>query len=404
MPLGSGERPVSSSAPSLREGVMCGAIVALAAALEMLALNRRTINPVSAAALAATWCVAGAAAGLVLGGLAGRAAAALGRDTEDAAVFLATIGAGHLFLPLGAGPALALANAGVRLARRALWPKHSRLDRGLFVALVAFAADRALPSRLELAPDLDRNDALAADVPSAGALPVTLTIHPPSPFPEIPAVHVRVRRLRSDPPGQRAALFTGRLPARTNAGPDGPHRLPGGGGFSRVPERLGMVALAALFPTISSVEGTPFDPAGTLQDVCRSAGVPVIEALARSETLFLRVLVLDAAPTSDLARRLVAEGAWLDVALDETGRAELALAGRGVATVPVDAEVTLLDVAPTALHLLGLAIPRDVDGRVLLERLDRAGSGARAPRYRALARAERTSPPDRPVSEATTSR
>ena len=47
-----------------------------------------------------------------------------------------------------------------------------------------------------------------------------------------------------------------------------------------------------------------------------------------------------------------------------------------------DLPATLMDVAPTALHLLGLAVPRDCDGRVLLEMLEAKGPGSRAPRYR----------------------
>jgi hypothetical protein len=404
MPREPVERPVNSSASSLRQGAWCGALVALASAAEMLALNRRTINPVSAVVVSVVWAAAGGALGALLGVLGARGAAIFRRREDDAAGFLATIGVGHLLLPLGFGPSLALASLGARLARRALWPRRRRLDIGIFLALVALAADRAMPGSLSLAPDLDRAQALARDVPSPGSLPVTLTIHPPSAFPEVPAVHVRLRRLRSDPRGQRAALLTGRLPARTNAGPHGPHAVPGGGGLSRIPARFGTSRLAAVFPVVRRLEGTAFDPAGTLPDLARSAGVPVLDSMDGAAPLFLRVLALDAAPTPELARLLAAEGAWLDVAIDETGAAELALAGRGVSGIPVDTEATLLDVTPTALHLLGLAVPRDVDGRVLLERLDPTGPGARPPRYRALASAGAASSRARPASDATTSR
>ena len=61
-----------------------------------------------------------------------------------------------------------------------------------------------------------------------------------------------------------------------------------------------------------------------------------------------------------------------------------------------NAPVSLVDVTPTALHLLGLAIPRSCDGRVLVELLETPGPGSRPLRYRALATT--------PVSESTTPR
>lgn len=372
----------------------------------MLAWNRRTINPASGTVILVVWALAGAVAGAALGALASRGAAILRLRRDDFAAFLAAIGVGHLLLPLGVGPALALAALGARLARRALWPTRSRLDRGILLALVALAADRVAPENMALAPELRPGAPLAADAPRPGSLPVTLTIHPPVAFPEVPAVHVELRPLRSDAPGQRAALLTGRLPARTNAGPDGPRAVFGGGGLSRVPPRPGSAALARLFPAVTDVAGTAFEPAGALADLARSAGIPVLDGPPSGDDppLYIRVLEMDAAPSAELAARFTATGAWLDVAWDADGDAELALAGHGISRAPMVADATLMDVAPTVLHLLGLAVPRDVDGRVLMERLARPGPGEIAPRYRPLASTGSASGRAGPASAATTSR
>ncbi len=73
------------------------------------------------------------------------------------------------------------------------------------------------------------------------------------------------------------------------------------------------------------------------------------------------------------------------------GGGGIALAGRGIRALPAaPAETTLLDAAPTALHLLGLAVPREADGRVLAEFLESPGPGSRAVRYRPLAPAGRS--------------
>ena len=178
--------------------------------------------------------------------------------------------------------------------------------------------------------------------------------------------------------------------------------------MARIPNRIGTRALAALFPRATRLEGTPFDPVARIEDLARSGGVPVLRS-DPSDTdppLFLRVLELDAAPSRETAERIVAKSAWLDVTLSPRGDDRLALAGTGVSASPRDAEVTLLDVAPTALHLLGLAIPRDCDGRALIERLEVPGPGERPTRYRALAAsAEATAAPASPaVSSSTTSK
>ena len=70
----------------------------------------------------------------------------------------------------------------------------------------------------------------------------------------------------------------------------------------------------------------------------------------------------------------------MDVLLADEER--IAFSGGGIRLAPDSSSASLLDVLPTALHLLGLAIPRDADGRVLVEILDPLGPGARTPRYR----------------------
>jgi hypothetical protein len=67
------------------------------------------------------------------------------------------------------------------------------------------------------------------------------------------------------------------------------------------------------------------------------------------------------------------------------------MTGTGVSLAPAEGPASLLDVTPTALHLLGLPLPRGCDGRALLELLDPLGPGGRAPRYSA---APPAGPPD----------
>jgi hypothetical protein len=361
--------------------------VGAAAAAEMLALNQRTINPVSGTFLAATWLLAGALAGAALGALGGRGWTALRLRADDGAAFLATIGVGHLLLPLGAAPAAALAALVARLLRRRLLPRHGRLDRGVLLALLFVVADRAMPGAASLPPALPAGAGLDDGLPAPGAMPVTVSVHPRSPFPEVPAVHVPLSPLSSDPPGLRAALLTGRLPARTGAGPSAPRALPFGGGIARVPSRRASRALASIFPRIARLEGTPFEAAGTLPELVEAAGVPVLTTLPApgDPPLFLRWLEVDAAPPREVAERLGDGGLWIDVTEDPVAGGRLAFAGAGAARRPFPGDAALVDVAPTALHVLGLAVPRDCDGRVLLERLDAAGPGSRPPRYRPLA-------------------
>jgi hypothetical protein len=341
-----------------------------------------------------------------VGILGARAFEAFRRRGDDGAALLATITVGHLLLPLGAGPVIALITLVTRPLRRRFLPRRARIDQGILLALAFHVADRQTPSAATLPPDIPRSVAIAASTPAPASLPVTITVHPPAPFPEIPAVHIRLRPLASELLGREAALWTGRLPMRTGAGPSTPRRLPGGGGISRIPERTGTLALAALLPRAKALVG-PFAPVGDIEDLTRSAGVAVLRAppSEADPPLFLRILETSAAPSPRLAEELAAQGAWLDVTLGPSSDDQLALAGRGVSTTPATTEATLLDVTPTALHILGLAVPRDCDGRVLMERLAVPGPGGHAPRYRALApeaAGRRTAAA--PVSDSTTSR
>jgi hypothetical protein len=114
--------------------------------------------------------------------------------------------------------------------------------------------------------------------------------------------------------------------------------------------------------------------------------------------MFLRLLV-EAPADRETAERIAAGSAWIDVSLAADG-GHVALAGEGFRLAKTDGVVSLVDVTPTALHLLGLAVPRAVDGRVLTELLESPGPGARPLRYRALV-APRDDPKDEePVDAA----
>ncbi len=383
-----GEHPRGTSG---RDGAWHGAALASAAALEMLRLNAGTINPVSGSVLAAVWLAAGALAGAPLGALGARGWRILRLHPGDGAAFLSTITVGHLLLPLGFGAVLALIGWAARILRRAFLPRHARLDALVLLALAVGAAETAAPDAGSLPPRIP--DTLGAGTPSPGAVPVTVTVHPPGSFPEVAALHARLAPLASDAPGRDAALWTGRLPMRTGAGPSHPRTVPGGGGVARIPDRPGTRALVRLFPRARDPRHGAFAPRGTLQDVARAGGIPVLAGWPApgDPPLSLRALALDAPPTDAQARALADAGAWIDVETAPDGGGEIALAGRGIRALPAATlEATLLDVAPTALHLLGLAVPRETDGRVLLEFLESPGPGSRPVRYRPLAPAGRS--------------
>jgi hypothetical protein len=212
-----------------------------------------------------------------------------------------------------------------------------------------------------------------------------------------------MRPLASMDPGRRSALWTGRLPDRTRAGRLRPRLLPGGGGIARWPvEAPGIAWMASWFPSPDSLEGTPFAPSGTLLAQVEAAGIPVLRGPPADDDppFYLRILDAERAPDMDTAWKLREPGAWIDVTMAEDG-GRMALSGRGFVLAPAKGLVNLVDVTPTALHLLGLPVPRSCDGRVLLELMRTPGPGSRPLRYRELAA---TSGPDEDVSRLTTSR
>jgi hypothetical protein len=129
-------------------------------------------------------------------------------------------------------------------------------------------------------------------------------------------------------------------------------------------------------------EDDPALAARPLEEFAIAAGIPVLRAAPDSTDppLWLRILVAPSPPDRETAEALARAGAWIDVHLADSE--SIALAGRGIRVAPIEAGISLLDVAPTALHLLGLAVPRTCDGRVIAEALDPSQITARAPRYR----------------------
>ncbi|MGH2570535.1 MAG: hypothetical protein ACRDGR_04875, partial [bacterium] len=366
-------------------GVGTGAWVACCAGLlgaaEMLAETARTINPAASTIVLAMWIAAASLAGAACGWLAARAFPVLRRTPGDSAAFFSAFVVGHLFAPPLVGPGIGLLILAARPLRRSLLPRHGRLDAlmplGLVMIVGTFVleAHRVLPPRPPESP-------LPAGAPLPGSIPVTISVHGAAPFPAIPAIHARLRELASEEMGARAALWSGRAPARTLCGTDTPRRLPGGG-LSRFPERPAVRVLTALLPKASASD-PGFRTEDALAKIVAAAGIPVLRgAPAPSDPpLFLRILEGAAPPDAETAARVRDGSAWIDVTFTTGPDGEIALAGEGIAMTRSEHPATLMDVAPTALHLLGLAIPRDCDGRVLLEMLDAVGPGSRPPRYR----------------------
>jgi hypothetical protein len=228
---------------------------------------------------------------------------------------------------------------------------------------------------------------------------VTISLRETVAFPDVPAMHLPLRALDAQHAGRISALRTGRLPDRTRAGRGVPRQLPGGGGLGRWPQAPGSLALGRLFPAVEEPDGTVFAPAGTLQAIAEAAGIPVLTGPPSPDDppMFLRIL-WEAPADRETAERIAAGSAWIDVRFSGDG-GHLALAGQGFRLAKANGVVSVVDVTPTALHLLGLAVPRAVDGRVLIELLESPGPGARPPRYRALV-APRDEPKDDAVDAA----
>jgi hypothetical protein len=362
-------------------GAWVGCCAGLIGAAEMLAENARTINPGASVIVLAVWIAAASLAGAACGWLAGRAFPRLRRPPGDSAAFFSAFVVGHLFAPPLIGPGAGLLLLALRPLRRSLLPRHGRLDAAMPLALAmvvgtfVLEAHRVLPPRAPERPPV-------AGAPLPGSIPVTISVHGAAPFPSVAAIHVRLRELASEEIGARAALWSGRAPARTLCGKSVPRRLPGGG-LSRFPARPAVPLLAALFPEARASD-PGFRTEDTLPDLVAAAGIPVLRGppAAGDPPLFLRILEGSSPPDAETATLVLDGSAWIDVTLGTGPDGEIALAGEGIAMAPAEHPATLMDVVPTALHLLGLAVPRDSDGRVLLELLDADGPGSRRPRYR----------------------
>ncbi|NNE44982.1 MAG: hypothetical protein HKN12_12305 [Gemmatimonadetes bacterium] len=301
-----------------------------------------------------------------------------------AAGALAIAAAGQLFLPIGFGLALAVLFLFARALRRWILPRHSRVDGAIVPALgvavlgllLALLPPRAAMPGGKGSGGPDR----AEDPPVAGSMPVTVTVHTQPGFPEVPASHVRLRPLDSAVPGRVAALWSGRAPARTRAGTGIPRTLPGGGGLSWIPDRPAAVLLRA-FPAADGSRA-PFETRATLPHFAEAAGIPVLRTPPSDDDppLFLRIHESARPVDRATAEKIREQGAWIDVTLGPVG-GRLAVSGAGIRVAPPQTRASLLDVTPTALHLLGLRIPRGCDGRVLVELIDEGGDAARPLRY-----------------------
>lgn len=363
---------------------MVGLLAAAPAAAEILAANQRTINPASGLVVTALWLGASAAAGAAVGRLAGRAAGTLRLPPDDGAAFTAGAACGHLFLPPW-GALFGAAALLLRLARRIALRRFPRLDAFAPVAPALVAGWLLFERPFPMSPFPGPERPLAPVVPAPGAVPVTVSVHPAADFPDVPAVHVPLRDLASEVPGRRAALWSGRAPARTRTGCGTPRRVPGGGGLSWIPGRPGARALARLLPA-AAPDDPLFATRAPLWRIAEAAGIAVLRTPPdpSDPPLHLRILDGDRPPDRATAEALQRAGAWIDVRLDDRSD-RIALSGEGIVLAPGAAgapAATLMDVAPTALHLLGLPVPRSGDGRVMTDLLDPETAGARPIRYR----------------------
>jgi predicted AlkP superfamily phosphohydrolase/phosphomutase len=123
-----------------------------------------------------------------------------------------------------------------------------------------------------------------------------------------------------------------------------------------------------------------------LQDT--AMGQPVVDAVMKGEGLYSG----DAEGRPDLAvvssRYILSGGASGGLVIRNAQESNhhadgiLIMHGGQVASEEPSAEVSIMDIAPTILHALGVDIPSDMDGRVLFEAFeDEAELKAREPRY-----------------------
>ncbi len=372
-------------------GAWIGLAAGLASAAELIHGNRALLDPrnvpVAVATVAGAFGIVAGAAGLLAGASGARLRSVRG-SPADRASFFAFLVVGLLAFPPAAALAGATALAAARVLRRRAAPHRSRLDGMIALATVAGCATFSL---FRSAPESSSTwtNRFDSGAPAVGSIPVTISVHRDSGFPEIPAVHVHAEALASGAPGRRAALWSGVAPARTPPGADVPRRLPGGGTIAWNPPRPLPRALVPLLAAPVAADDSLF-ARRPLEEIVRAAGIPILRGppLEGDPPLWLRIVESDAPLERETAERAARAGAWIDVRFADHD--EIALGGSGFRLAPIATPVSLLDVTPTALHLLGLAGPRDCDGRVLFEALQPGGPGGRTPRYRTRARRSST--------------
>ncbi|HET9886061.1 MAG TPA: hypothetical protein VFR10_01020 [bacterium] len=353
-----------------------GAGTGAIAGLDVLLGNQHSCSPQEAPASCALIMALFVGAGFLLGAAFGAWGGVLSRrlriaepDGADALGFLVPA---LVFFSQWAALAV-LPFLFLRAARRKFLPWRSRLD-SFFVIFLWGAAVALLPAH---SPQWEGGGRRHAGVPMPGSIPVTVTVHPGPGFTESAAVHPPIQHLNAGLDAKRQALWTGRIPILR--GSAGRWRLPGGGIITWVPPHRWSRRLLSLVARPISADPRA-NPAG-LAELAHAAGIPILRTPPDlgDPPLALRILEMDAPVTPEDAQRFRASGAWIDVLLADEEK--IAFSGEGIRVGPDSTSASLLDVLPTALHLLGLAIPRSTDGRVLTEILDPLGQGARTPRY-----------------------
>ena len=358
--------------PAAAIGAGAGAI----AGLQILLGNFNSCSPRAAPGSCLLVGLAFGAAGFVFGAAFGgwgeRLFDALRADARCGRMIFGFLAPALAFLP-GLAAFAVLPYLAFKVGRRRFLPRRSRLD-SLLALFLLWASVASIPTH-ELAPVFRSRTHRGVPVP--GSIPVLITVHPEGGFPETTAVHPPIEPLAASIEEKRDALWSGQAPR--HSGSSGRLLLPGGGILEWVPPKPWSRRLLSLLAR--PAPATPTLHAG-LAELARTAGIPVLDSAPdpHDPPLALRILETNSPVAPQDAERFRAAGAWIDVTLAE--QEKLAFSGQGIRVLPDSMSASLLDVLPTALHLLGLAVPRDAGGRVLAEILDPASPGARVPRYR----------------------
>ena len=121
--------------------------------------------------------------------------------------------------------------------------------------------------------------------------------------------------------------------------------------------------------------------------------LPIVEAAYRREELyegkFIRsfpdiILMMDSdyfASTSMMHSELVMPTSQHHYAGDHRREGILIISGPHIRQGPLERDVGIADIAPTALYLLGAEIPDDMDGKVPLEVFEESFTQAAPPKY-----------------------